>query len=421
MFGEHFLQTDFQFYYLIISVGLSFVYLFIISLYLIGWKKTPIWEIPKDFEPNTFVSILIPARNEAENILNCLNSILNQNYPKTYFEIIVIDDFSDDETVEIVENYIKNLPTGTSKAVGRGSLFPKGTPSERVRGAGSEIKIIRLADHIQESQTQSFKKKAIEIGIQQSKGDLIVTTDADCFAQKSWLSLLVSFYEKQNLKFIAAPVNFHHEKNLLERFQSLDFSGMMCVTAAGIQLSLGNMCNGANLAYEKNAFYNVKGFEGVDHIASGDDMLLMQKIAAKYPGKIGFLKNQEATVLTNAKPTISTFLSQRIRWASKSTSYKEWRITFILSLVFFFCLNIFISLLLIPFWGLFAFFVFAWQFFLKTIVDYIFLGTMTRFFNRKDLMLSYFQSQFLHIAYIVIVGILGNLVKKYEWKGRKVH
>jgi cellulose synthase/poly-beta-1,6-N-acetylglucosamine synthase-like glycosyltransferase len=181
------------------------------------------------------------------------------------------------------------------------------------------------------------------------------------------------------------------------------------------------MCNGANLAYEKSAFYEVDGFEGINQIASGDDMLLMQKIAERHPDKIGFLKNKNATVYTRAKPNLKSFLSQRIRWASKSTHYKEWRVTFILGMVFLFCSNILLSLILIPVLGLFALKIFIGQLLTKLITDYFFLGKMARFFDRKDLMRSYFFSQILHILYIVVVGILGNLIKKYEWKGRQVN
>lgn len=380
--------------YLITTIGLSLFYVGIISIYVYGWDDILKWEIPKKLNPKTKVTVLIPARNEAENISKCLNSIIHQDYPKELFEIVVLDDFSTDETVEIVTEISKEL---------------------------RNVRCLKLADFFTEKETQSFKKKAIEVGIQNSKGDLIVTTDADCIVPEKWLKYLVSFYEKRQVKFIAAPVNFYQEPSLFERFQSLDFLGMMCVTGAGIQLRLGNMCNGANLAYEKSAFYEVDGFEGINQIASGDDMLLMQKIAERHPDKIGFLKNKNATVYTRAKPNLKSFLSQRIRWASKSTHYKEWRVTFILGMVFLFCLNILLSLILISVLGLFALKIFVGQLVVKLITDYFFLGKMARFFDRKDLMRSYFFSQILHILYIVVVGILGNLIKKYEWKGRQVN
>lgn len=350
----------------------------------------PEWTLPEGFTPHTRVSVLIPARNEEENILPCVHSILEQIYPAELLEIIVIDDHSDDNTAAVVENL-----------------------------RHPQVRVLKLSDFPIDPKRQSFKKMAIETGIAQAKGELIVTTDADCSAGPIWLSLLVSLYETKRPKFIAAPVNFYREKNLLQRFQSLDFLGMMAVTGAGIYRRFMHMCNGANLAYEKSAFYEVNGFQGIDHLASGDDMLLMQKIAQRYPDRIAYLKNRQATVFTEAKPDWRSFLQQRIRWATKSSQYREWQVIAILSVVFFFCCNIVLTLLLSPFFP-YCFGLFCAQFLLKGAADYVFLGTMCRYFDKKDLMSSFLPSLFLHIAYIVGVGFLGNVVKQYEWKGRKV-
>ncbi|MFQ5445380.1 MAG: glycosyltransferase [Saprospiraceae bacterium] len=379
--------------WLIFSFLLAVFYVYIIGRYAKGWKRIPVWQVPGGFKPLTKVSVLVPARDEAENIIACLNSIARQSLPPHLFEVIVLDDHSSDGTAGLVEAFSKKHPT---------------------------FKLIKLADHIRPGETQSFKKKAIETGVLHASGNLIVTTDADCEVQRDWLLLLVSYFEKTGCQFIAAPVNFFHEKNTFERFQSLDFLGMMCSTAASIHLRLKNMSNGANLAYSKAVFMEVNGFDGINHLASGDDILLMQKIAARHPGKIGFLKNKNATVYTTAKPTVSAFVSQRVRWASKSADYKEWMVTFILGMVFLFCSSIVISLAMVPWWGEKALLLFLGLFAVKAVTDYFFLGMMARFFERSELMKSYFPSQFLHIMYIVAVGVLGNVVKRYEWKGRKV-
>lgn len=377
--------------YLILSIFLGFYYIYIILRYMEGWNALPKWNVPLDFQASTKVTVLIPARNEAENIHACLSSILNQHFPKSLLQIIVIDDHSTDETVEVVKNI--NHPC---------------------------ITVLKLANFITNQETQSFKKRAIEIGITHAEGELIITTDADCLTPPNWLQLVVSYYETHQPVFIAAPVNFYDEKSTLERFQSLDFMGMMCVTGAGIHRQFMNMCNGANLAYPKQVFETVGGFEGIDHLASGDDMLLMQKIAQHFPNKIAYLKNPQATILTKAKSTLRSFLQQRIRWTTKSTSYQEWRVTFILAMVFFFSSNLLLSFFLIPFIGWIALGIFLVSFFIKMIMDYFFLKNMARFFNRLDLMSAFFPALMLHILYIVVVGILGNVIKKYEWKGRRV-
>ncbi|HFA51906.1 MAG TPA: glycosyltransferase [Bacteroidetes bacterium] len=383
----------FIFILILFSISLSGAYFFIILKYKSAWRACPEWHVPNNYFPKTKVTVIVPARNEAKNIIACLQSISKIEYPKELLEIIIVDDHSTDGTYQLVIDFIKNKKC---------------------------FKIIKLADFINNKNIGSYKKKAIETAISQSSGELIATTDADCIVPPAWLPLLVSFYEKYNLKFIAAPVNFHREKSVFERFQSLDFLGMMGVTAAGIRLKWMNMCNGANLAYPKSAFLAVDGFAGIDNLASGDDILLMQKIAARFPGKIGFLKNKNAVVRTEAKPSISSFISQRLRWATKSTSYREWKTTFLLAIVFLYCSAIVFSFFLIPFLGWKAAALFLFLFLIKTIADYIFLREMADYFGRKDLMKIYLPAQLLHLIYIVVVGFFGNVKKKYAWKGREV-
>lgn len=379
--------------YWTVSLLLICLYIAFIFLYIRYWKKLSFFKFTEGYHPKTVISVLIPARNEQDYILHCLNAIVKGNYPQTLFEIIVIDDHSDDETPQYVLDFAATR---------------------------SNIRLIELKNYVKLSENQPFKKRAIEAAIGEAKGELIVTTDADCLAQPKWLNLLAEYYEKTGKRFIAAPVNFHEEKTYFERFQSLDYIGMMGVTGAGVEGKFTNMCNGANLAYQKDLFYEVGGFKGIDHVASGDDMLLMQKIARFHPDSLGFLKNPEATVYTKAKATIADFLSQRLRWASKSSSYTEFFTVFQLATVFVFCWNILISLCLSIFYDASFIAIFVLQFAIKTVADYFFLNMMSRFFNRTDLMRPFLTPQYIHILYIIVVGSLANFKKTYTWKGRKV-
>ena len=380
--------------YFIVIITLSIFYLIIQTIYTEGWKALKVWNVSNDFQPITTITILIPARNEAKNIEDCINSILNQTYPKDLFEIIVLDDFSEDETPELVKNYIENDFTN--------------------------IRLLQLANHISPNETQSFKKKAIEIGIHQASGELIITTDADCIVQPNWLQLIASLYQKKQPKFIAAPVNFHKEQNDFERFQSLDFIGMMGITGSGIATKIMRMCNGANLAYPKSIFTEVNGFHGIDNHASGDDMMLMQKIAKVYPNDIVYLKNQTATTFTTAKPTLKSFINQRVRWSTKSKGYEEKQVTAILIGVWLFCVSIPLTFLSVLFFGRIALILGIGQLVIKMIADYRLLKTTSNFFNRSDLMQTFVKSSIYHLFYIIVVGFLGGIIQKYEWKGREV-
>lgn len=380
--------------YFFIILSLSVFYIIIQTIYTEGWKALSIWNIPNDFQPKTKISILIPARNEADNIGNCIESILNQTYPKGLFEIIVLDDFSEDETAELVNNYTKNNLT--------------------------TIRLIALGNYISLDDTQSFKKKAIEIGIAQANGELIVTTDADCVVQPNWLMLIASIYEEKQPKFIAAPVNFYQEQNDFERFQSLDFIGMMGITGSGIYTKIMRMCNGANLAYPKAVFEEVSGFQDIDDHASGDDMMLMQKIARIYPNDICYLKNQAATTFTMAKPTLKSFINQRVRWSTKSKGYEERQVTAILIGVWLFCVSILLTFLSSLFLGRLFLIIGFGQLLIKMLADYRLLKTTSTFFNRSDLMQTFMKSSIYHLIYIIGIGFFGGVVRKYEWKGRKV-
>ncbi len=358
--------------------------------YYLDWNAIPVYKPKtKHSTKQTKVSILVPARNEATNIEACLKALLLQDYHKFLFEIIVIDDHSEDNTAKFAEAF-----------------------------EDPRIRVLRLADYPDFPQ-QAFKKLALTTGIKEASGELIVTTDADCYMGPSWLSLIVTYYESHKVKMIAGPVNMTDEKSLLEKFQSLDFCGMMGITGAGVSKGYMLMGNGANIAYAKNAFEKVNGFEGIDHLASGDDMLLMQKIAAVYPGQVHYLKNAKATVYTKAQATWSDFIQQRIRWASKSSAYPQKGVTLQLAIVYLFCWNLIVNFALIPFWE-FAWMLAIGQLVVKMAVDYLLLSAMTSFFSRKDLMRSFLPSQLLHILYIIGIGTLGNLIKRYRWKGRKV-
>ncbi|BDS13472.1 glycosyltransferase [Aureispira anguillae] len=370
--------------YSTLSILLIIGYLVIISSYIYYWNKLEVWNIPPHYTPKTTVTVIVAARNEALHIVDCLEALLAQDYPTHLLQIWVVNDHSEDNTADLVKAYSQN------------NLYLLNLPSGKMG-----------------------KKQAIQAAIEQSKGQLIVTTDADCIMDKEWLTYLVSYYERHQTKFIAAPVSFYKEKSLFERFQSLDFMGMMAVAGAGVKGQFMNMCNGANLAYERRAFEAVNGFDGINHIASGDDMLLMQKIATDYPNQIGYLKNPNCQTLTYAKPSLKSFMQQRIRWASKSDAYTGWQVLAMLATVWILCISMFLDLLLMPFHPVFLL-LFVLKFGFKGIADFFFLRMMTIFFNRPQLMRVFIPSLFLHWWYIAIIGSLGNFVKRYEWKNRRV-
>ena len=383
--------------FLLISIFLLLPYFLLIIYYRQSWLEIEVYCADVNHQVlNTFISVIIPARNEEKNIGTCIESVIKQTYPANLFEVIIINDYSDDETANIATSYNRR-----------------------------NINVINLADFTGNNILNSYKKKAIEIGISKAKGSLIVTTDADCIVPNKWLETIASYSKKTGSVFIAAPVSFFDLKNedsifkkFLKVFQSLDFMMLQGITGASVHKKIHNMCNGANLAYEKEAFYKAGGFEGIDKIASGDDMLLMHKIQNLYPDRIGYLKSPNAIVKTQAAATVREFMNQRIRWASKADKYSDIKITTVLILVYF--LNLWIlALVIVSFFQVDIFYLLIFSFFTKTFVELFFLLPVARFFKNEKLLWWFIVAEPFHIIYTLVAGWLGKF-GSYTWKGRKV-
>jgi len=383
--------------FLSISIFLLIAYAWLILYYRKSWRQIP------DFKPAhtssgrlPFISIIIAARNEEKNIGKCIESIVHQTYPANKFEIIVTDDHSTDNTVSIVQSF-----------------------------QNENVRLLHLSDFIEDQELNSYKKKSIDTALKFAKGDLIVTTDADCIAPEKWIETLAAFCKQKLPVFVALPVAFTDPlpadsflKKLFKIFQSLDFMSLQGITGASVFKKIHAMCNGANLAYEKEVFFEVGGFEGIDDLASGDDMLLMHKIQKKYSEEIMFLKSKDVIVKTQAAETLKEFMNQRIRWASKADRYTDRKITAVLVLVYL--LNAWLLILgIISFFNLNAFYLFLISVFIKTFVELLFLFPVAKFFDKQKQLWWFLPAQPFHIVYTVIAGWLGKF-GSYEWKGRRV-
>ena len=353
----------------------------IASLYTVLKLKT--YKLDSTDTPES-VSIIIAARNEEIHIRRCLESILEQDFPLSRLEVIVVNDHSEDGTAKIVNDY-----------------------------ASRGIHYLQLIDE------DGFgKKAALNKGIAAAKHSIIVTTDADCLFHKSWVSTLVSFRKKTNSKMVVAPVTLIAGDSMLNIFQSLDFLSLQGMTMAGVSTGKLNMCNGANLLYDKAAFDTVNGFKGIDHIASGDDMLLMEKISEAFPGKINYCLSKEAIVETESAISLKAFFQQRIRWASKAIVYKSIYIKATLLLVYMLNFGL-MSCLIMAIVNRYFFITYLLLTLSKTIIELPFMLKVSSFFDKKKICIWFLPMQPLHQIYIVLSGLFG-LIGLVEWKGRRV-
>jgi cellulose synthase/poly-beta-1,6-N-acetylglucosamine synthase-like glycosyltransferase len=370
-----------------LKLGLLFfttIYIVVVWWLRKGWSQNP--QVPPLVTDLPKVSVIIAARNEAHQIRRTLEALCRQTYPAHLMEIIVIDDHSTDATSEVV--------------------------------LGVEDPRIQLIQWNTSEVLNSYKKKAIAEAIAQCNGEWIVTTDADCRMHEHWLRRLLAQSMEHDVHMISGPVVFHEEKSWFERLQSLEFLYLIGLGAAAIGLGKASTCNGANLAYRKSSFHAVGGFQGIDHLASGDDELLLHKMEAAFKGGIRFCKDFDAVVYTEAKPNLKAFIQQRKRWASKSTQYRNKALVILGISIWLFNLFLLIATFYI-FWESSMRYWVLGVWIAKICMEYIYLSPMMTFARRNDLRRLLIPLSILHVIYMVYIGLAGQS-GKYEWKGRSV-
>lgn len=364
----------------------------IISL-SIGFRKVKPFSSEKTISKTTF-SVVIPLRNEAEKLPFLLKSIEELNYPKGLFEIIFVDDASEDNSVAIIKQVLDTI-------------------SRKSEITRTDIVVIK-----NKRTSNSPKKDAITSAISIAKNNWIVTTDADCLLPKNWLQTLDNFIQENNTKMIVAPVNYTIKNSFLHRFQLLDFMSMQGTTIGGFGINFPFMCNGANLTYKKEDFIKLNGFEGNNNIASGDDVFLLEKFIKSDVNSVRFLKSKDAVVNTFPVNSWNDLVNQRVRWASKTGNFKSIKVKLIGLLILLINVSILFS-----FFGCLikqsSYTLFLILFASKSLIDlFLFLPTIKFFEQEKSFWKSYLLSSFLYPFFSVWV-IFKSVFFKYNWKGRR--
>ncbi|MDP5089856.1 MAG: glycosyltransferase [Saprospiraceae bacterium] len=378
---------------IVLSFVLGFSYLYIIANYLKNWRNLKFVPGRNNLDNIPFMSVVVAARDEEKNVSLCIQSLLNQDYPLDKYEIIIVDDFSTDKTAELIKKFetsVTNLKYLSSNANEQGHII-------------------------------SYKREALQTGINASKGEYILLTDADCTVPTSWITTYSEQFIKEDSVFIGGPVIISDEnQNLLTSFQGLDMIGMMVITGAGYQSGNQLLANGANMGFSKQVFNALGGYDHFPKKASGDDMFLLHHFHQHHPKNIRFLKTLSAVVVTQPEYSIKSLLRQRIRWASKNNAYKEMNINFSLSVLFIVSLTIVILGVLSIIQASIFFPMFCLLYIFKIFSDYLLQREAIRFFNKRKLKNYFFLSQSIHTLYIAWVGIMAGLFPVYRWKGRKV-
>jgi len=315
--------------------------------------------------------------------------MMAQDYPKKDFELLFVDDHSNDRTRQVIHSFIE--------------VF-----------SWEGIHCISLADF----PGKEGKKAAIETGIEKASGVLIITTDADCRFPKTWLSAIAAYYQVHKPKIMLAPVRMDPGNSLFGSLQSLEFASLVAASAGSASAGFPLLANGANLAFERDAFLQVGGYASNRQYSSGDDIFLLQSVRKQFGAKaVHYIKSQPATVSTPALPGFKEFLNQRLRWVSKNKGYRDMNVLASGALVY--AVNALLPLLLVA-----GFFngeawkaAFIW-YVVKMAIDFPVLVGVASFTGAgKTIVLIPFM-EILNALYTAFIGIAGIFIP-YEWKGRR--
>jgi glycosyltransferase involved in cell wall biosynthesis len=361
-----------------VLLGIAIVYVLTISWLIYGFTKINLFEYI-GLPPKTSFSIIVPFRNEADNLPILLESFSKLNYPTDLFEVILVDD-----------------------------------ESEKKFSVFSSQFSVRIINNIRKS--NSPKKDAITTAMQMVKTDWVITTDADCVVHKNWLLALDNFIQLHPISMIAGAVTYNCQNSFLHHFQQLDLASLQGATIGSFGIKKGFMCNGANFAYTKSFFQKLKGFDGNSAIASGDDVFLLQKAIAKYPEKVSYLKSKDTIVTTKPLNNWKSLFYQRVRWASKTTSYQSdfgkrlGLLVFVMNFGLVCCLGFTV-------FGILPYFSPVFYFLIKFGIDTVLIQQTNRFLTKHKIHYLLLSSLWYPVFSTAVA--LYCLFGKYEWKGRR--
>ena len=368
----------------IILILITAIYVVFIAQLIYGFNKVKTFERIAVNPKSTF-SIIVPFRNEAKNLPKLLKSISKLKYPKELFEIILVDDFSTDTSERICIQW--RMANGLIES--------------------THLENLRLSN--------SPKKDAISRAVPILKHEWMVTTDADCVVNKNWLLTLDNFIQQNNPEMVVGAVVYKTKNNWFHHFQQLDLMSLQGTTIGSFGIGKPFMCNGANFAYTKKLFHELGGFGGINSTASGDDVLLLQKAVAANSDKVQYLKHQSFIVKTKPENDLFVLFMQRVRWASKTTSYKNVYAKSLAVVVLLMNLSLVLGfgfwiLGEIGIWNLCSIFL------IKYILDYILLYKSNQYLNKRKFLLP-LASSLVYPVFVSIVGIF-SLFGSFAWKGR---
>jgi cellulose synthase/poly-beta-1,6-N-acetylglucosamine synthase-like glycosyltransferase len=333
-----------------------------------------------------FVSVIVAARNEEQHLPDLLSDLSNQTYP--HYEAIVVDDRSSDGTAEIVRHF-----------AARSSRF-------------------KLLQQRTVPDGHSPKKSALNAGIEQSCGEILFLTDADCRVQETWIENTVRYFEPDVAMVLGSSELIVEEKSsLFECVQGFEFLTLVSLMAASANLRHPLGASGHNIALRRRAFAQVGGYNSVMHRIAGDDMLMLQLMRAKPEvGRIVYADDLRARNATYPEATWQKFRNQRARWASSGTHHFRGDALFMIYAIGSLVLNMAVLFGWMWAWAGWTSW-FTWLALVsgKLVADFLFFGEVCRRFERQRLLI-YLPLWFLvQPIYLLLMAVWGQR-GRFTWK-----
>ncbi|AWH73512.1 glycosyltransferase [Dokdonia sp. Dokd-P16] len=334
-------------------------------------------------------TVIVPFRNESKNLPRLLASLATIDYPTSNWELILVNDDSTDNSLEVIDQCLRSY----------------------------QISNVIIINNLRA--TASPKKDALQTAINKGTHNWIVTTDADCYVPTQWLATLDAAIQQEQPLMVIMPVAIATtaQPTLLTAYEQLDFLSLMGATAGSFYFGLPFLCNGANLAYDKDAFVKVQGFANNDHIASGDDHFLLEKFQETFKNKISYLRSPDAIVTTQPQELWSAFIAQRTRWAAKSSAYTFWFSKLMGLLVVSVNLMSGLGLIYLAFAKAETQSLIIIALLLKIIADGILIATEAQF-HKKLNYLKWYPIVMICYPFLSTYIALKSLTSSYQWKGR---
>ena len=346
-------------YWLTLILILPYFFL-VLEIYRNLMKINPFYAFSS---PSTYVSVIVACRNEQERLPALLECIYGQDYPKEFYEVIIVDDNSTDKTFETALEKSGPVTVYVLKNKGNG------------------------------------KKEAIRTGIAASGGRLIITTDGDCTMGKSWIKTIAAFYEKYNPDLIICPVQLVGIRGFLGRFQELEYLSLQGITAGSAMAGKGIMCNGANLSFTRESY--MRHLDNLHFgLATGDDVFMLHSLKKEVNSRILWLESPDSLVSTASSATLGSFLRQRKRWLSKWNTYNDGS-TILTGILTFTATIMLLSAFILLLFNIKFIWLFLAVFILKSVPDYLILRNTTKRYGKNQLMRWFIPAQLIYPVYVM--------------------